>query len=78
MRYSNNEIDLHIHTVDSDGKCTGEQIVKKAYAEGIKVLSITDHNIYVGSSEVKKLAQNYGMIMISGIEFTVLDRKSVV
>lgn len=71
MRYSNSEIDLHIHTVDSDGKCTGEQIVKKAYEEGIKVLSITDHNIYVGSSEVKKLAQKYGMIMISGIEFTV-------
>lgn len=72
MRYKYNEIDLHIHTVDSDGKCTGRQIVEKAHEEGIRVFSITDHNFYAGSSELKSLAEKYGMVLIPGIEFTVL------
>lgn len=71
MRYKYNEIDLHIHTVDSDGKCTGRQIIEKAHEEGIKVLSITDHNFYAGSSEFKGLAEKYGIIIIPGVEFSV-------
>lgn len=70
MRYKCNEIDLHIHTVDSDGKCTCKQIIRKAYEEGIKVFSITDHNFFVYNSEIKKLAEEYNMIMVPGVEFT--------
>ena len=39
MRYKYNEIDLHIHTVDSDGKCTGRQIIEKAHEKGIIIFS---------------------------------------
>lgn len=76
MRYKYNEIDLHIHTIDSDGKYTGRQIIKKAYEEGIKIFSITDHNFFAGNSEVKNLAEEYDMIMISGVEFTVFFEDS--
>ena len=76
MRYKYNEIDLHIHTVDSDGKCTGRQIIEKAHEKGIKVLSVTDHNFFAVNSEVKELAEKYEMILIPGIEFTVFFESS--
>lgn len=71
MSYQCNEIDLHIHTVDSDGKCTGKQIVNKAHEEGIRVISITNHNVYAEIKEVKELADSYGITVVPGIEFTV-------
>ena len=71
MSYQCNEIDLHIHTVNSDGKCTGRQIINKAHGEGIKVLSITDHNFYAGIKDIKELADSYGITVVPGIEFSV-------
>ena len=74
MRYK--EIDLHIHTIDSDGKCTSRQIIRKAYEEGIRIFSITDHNFFADNSELKNLAEEYDMIMIPGVEFTVFFEDS--
>ena len=37
-------IDLHIHTLHSDGDCTATEILKKAENEKLDVISITDHN----------------------------------
>ena len=37
-------IDLHTHTVHSDGTDTVEEILKKAEEKGIEILSITDHD----------------------------------
>lgn len=70
MRYKCNEIDLHIHTADSDGKCTCKQIIRKACEEGIKIFSITDHNFFAYNSELKNLAEEHNMIMVPGVEFT--------
>ena len=75
MRYNYNDIDLHIHTNDSDGKCTSEQIVKKAYDEGLKLISITDHNYFTNNYETKKLAEEHSIILIPGIEFSVQFEK---
>ena len=36
--------ELHTHTTRSDGRLTPIELVRKAYAAGIRVLSITDHN----------------------------------
>lgn len=39
--------DLHIHTVESDGRSTIEEIVRAAKAKGYQYLAITDHSKYV-------------------------------
>ena len=39
-----NVIDLHIHTIYSDGSETPESIIKEAIAKKIKTISFTDHN----------------------------------
>ena len=36
--------DLHIHTNNSDGSDSVSQILEKAQAMGINLISITDHN----------------------------------
>ena len=37
-------IDLHTHTINSDGEYTTEEVLKEAEKNKIEVLSITDHN----------------------------------
>lgn len=37
-------IDLHTHTVLSDGILTAHKLVEKAYGEGIRHIALTDHN----------------------------------
>ena len=42
-------IDLHIHSVYSDGTYTVEEIIEKAKSLGLTQIAITDHNILDGS-----------------------------
>ena len=39
-----NKIDLHMHTVVSDGTDSLEEIIKKVQDAGIDLFSITDHD----------------------------------
>lgn len=48
-------IDLHIHTVNSDGEFTTEEILKKAQARNLAMVSITDHNSVSVYSDLDKL-----------------------
>ena len=61
--YANKKIDLHIHTVFSDGKGSPEQILKTAKEKGYELISITDHN----TAEVHQ--QIGDDILIPGVEF---------
>jgi len=38
------DVNLHIHTIFSDGKCTPEQILSQAKKLGMKKIAISDHN----------------------------------
>lgn len=38
-------IDLHIHTVHSDGRLKVQEIIERAYKSGIKTISFCDHNV---------------------------------
>ena len=42
-------IDLHLHSVFSDGSSSIEDILEEAYSLGLTQISITDHNIIDGS-----------------------------
>ena len=41
-------IDLHTHTTASDGRCTPPELVARAAAAGVTVLSVTDHDTVAG------------------------------
>ena len=48
-------IDLHVHTVNSDGDFKTEEILKKANIQNIEILSISDHNNINAYEDMKKL-----------------------
>lgn len=62
-------IDLHTHSIYSDGTDTIDEIIKKAKELGLSQLSITDHNILSGSIEASKIVD--GIDYIVGTELSV-------
>lgn len=55
MLYNFTMIDLHMHSVYSDGTCTVNEIINIAKELGLKQIAITDHNILTGSIEASKI-----------------------
>ncbi len=64
-------IDLHIHSICSDGRFTLKEIFEKASLIGINLLSITDHDSIDCQYEAGKLAEEYGISYINGLELSV-------
>lgn len=70
--------DLHIHTTASDGKGTPEEVVNAAIDKGLSVIAITDHHTVRNVDEIKRIGNDRGLTVISGIEFrTEYGNKSV-
>lgn len=63
-------IDLHTHTTRSDGRLSPHALVSCAYNEGIRTLSITDHNFTEDLSELRELFPD--MNLIQGSEISAL------
>jgi predicted metal-dependent phosphoesterase TrpH len=63
-------VDLHLHTTASDGRCTPDELVDLAFAAGIRVMSVTDHDTRAGESDARRAAEALGMDFLSGIEIT--------
>jgi predicted ATPase len=61
--------DLHVHTPASDGTGTPEEIVNKAIEQGLSVIAITDHHSVDYIDQVKAVAKDKDLTVISGIEF---------
>jgi hypothetical protein len=62
--------DLHMHTYFSDGFNSPEELLKKAAKEGIKTLSITDHDNVNGIFEAIEFAKKYEIEIIPGVEIS--------
>ena len=62
------DVDMHIHTIASDGTFTPEEVVKRAKLFGMKTIAITDHDTVDGLAEGKKTADEVGIEFIQGIE----------
>ena len=65
-----NKIDLHIHTNRSDGEFSPKETVEKIAKAGIKIFAITDHDEIGALEEAAKVAQELGLTMIPGVEFS--------
>lgn len=53
------KIDLHLHSTASDGKFSPEEIVRKAAALGLTVISLADHDSVDGIVPALREAKNY-------------------
>jgi len=58
-----------MHTTYSDGISTPSEIVAKAREAGLGIISITDHDSLGALPEARRHGEQYGVEVISGIEF---------
>ncbi len=63
--------DLHTHTFHSDGTFSPEELVSRAQAAGVSILSITDHDSVAGIEAAIRAAGS-GLEIIPGVEITVV------
>lgn len=61
-------VDFHLHSLASDGSHSPDIVIKLANEKGIKAISLTDHDTFLGNTEAKKTAQKLNMCYISGVE----------
>lgn len=67
-------IDLHVHTLASDGSDAPAAVVRKAAALGLRAIAITDHDTFVGLPEAMEAGRRYGVEVVPGVELsTVYD-----
>ena len=64
------KVDLHCHSTASDGSLTPKELVRLAYRNRVKHLSLTDHDTVEGLQEARSEAKKLGINFINGIEVT--------
>ena len=65
------EVDLHLHTLASDGRLTPTQLVQLAASQGLRTISVTDHDTTDGLAEAMEAAKSFpGLRIIPGIELS--------
>jgi predicted metal-dependent phosphoesterase TrpH len=68
------KIDLHSHTVASDGKNTPTENVQLAKEKGLKAIAITDHDTVSGIKEALQAADGLDLEVVPGIEISTLEQ----
>ncbi|MGH8119648.1 MAG: PHP domain-containing protein [Gammaproteobacteria bacterium] len=61
-------IDLHTHTLASDGKLSASELIQRAVTSGVDMLSITDHDTVAAYREMPDTRNK--LTLIPGIEFS--------
>jgi 3',5'-nucleoside bisphosphate phosphatase len=64
-------VDLHSHTLFSDGSLTPTELVRLARTNGVRVLSVTDHDHTGGIDEALAAGKAAGVEIVPGIELSV-------
>ena len=65
-------IDLHIHSIYSDGKYNPKDIFKLAKENNVGLISITDHDDIRSAQEVRKRLYESDIFFVNGIELSTL------
>ena len=63
-------IELHNHTIESDGNMKPEELVEYLHQNNIQSFSITDHNTTSAWNHVKEVCDKYQIEYIQGFELT--------
>src|SRR5262245_9243999 len=64
-------VDLHSHTLFSDGSLTPAELVRLARTNGVRALSVTDHDHVGGIDEALEAGDTAGIEIIPGIELSI-------
>jgi len=62
--------DFHLHSTASDGVRSPAWVMETAAANGVRVLSLTDHDTTNGLAEARSVAGQLGLRLIPGIELS--------
>jgi 3',5'-nucleoside bisphosphate phosphatase len=69
-------IDLHTHTLRSDGLLSPAELVAAAATAGVRLLAITDHDTLAGVRELRRGTLPPGLALLPGIEInTVVEHR---
>lgn len=63
-------VDLHVHSTESDGTLTPEDLVAEAKKVGLAAFALTDHDTCQGVCKAMPLAASAGIELIPGIELS--------
>lgn len=63
-------VDLHVHSTESDGTLTPEELVFAAKDAGLHAFALTDHDTVSGVAKASPIAEKYGIELIPGIELS--------
>jgi predicted metal-dependent phosphoesterase TrpH len=64
------KVDLHTHTIASDGTFTPRELVETAARRGLRVLAITDHDSTEGIAEALTTARSTHLELWPGVEIS--------
>ncbi len=77
-------IDLHTHTLFSDGELTPSELVRRAKVNGYQAIAITDHAdftnlefLLAGAKKARYLEESYDIRVIAGVEITHVPPKLI-
>lgn len=63
--------DLHCHSTASDGTLSPAEVVRRAHANGVDLLALTDHDELLGIEEAAVEAADIGLRFVPGVEISV-------
>lgn len=66
-----NPIDLHFHSTASDGALPPGEVIARAAERGARLVALTDHDCTEGLARARTVAQEYGVILVNGVEISV-------
>lgn len=82
-------MDLHIHSMYSDGSASIDEIARKARERGLKVIAIVDHSVEHPRGlnerkamrrklEIEQAEQKYGIRILDGVECGILEDGKII
>jgi predicted metal-dependent phosphoesterase TrpH len=63
--------DLHCHSTVSDGLLSPADVARRAHANGVDLLALTDHDEVGGIDEAQAVADELGLGFVPGVEISV-------
>lgn len=63
-------IDLHMHSVFSDGTCSPDELIDKIAKAGLKAAALTDHDVVDGCCYFAEAAKKYNILTMNASELS--------
>ena len=64
-------VDLHCHSSASDGLLPAADVARRAFANGVDLLALTDHDNLGGLAAARAVADEVGMGFVNGVEISI-------